>query len=196
MEKIDWIVGWQIWKRILWWNSLENSLNKFNGKKMCGQIGLTHWVKKMGGKNWVRKLWEKIVGKIVWKIVWNHWWENCTLYVVQCTVYIVQCTVYSLQCSVYNIQQSSAPQFVEGVPVFLSLGSKTFGKAPALPHPSRRFQSSCRGPRNGVKFGCRGPQNVVKFGCWGPWNGAKFQSWKNENWILWDFLKSKFFLNI
>ena len=47
--------------------------------------------------------------------------------------------------------------------MFLSLGSETFYQAPALPHPSRGLQSSCRGPRNGVKFGCRGPRNGVKF---------------------------------
>ena len=44
------------------------------------------------------------------------------------------------------------------------------------PGMARRIYSlsSCRGHRNGVKFGCRGHRNGVKFGCRGHWNGVKF----------------------
>ena len=73
-----------------------------------------------------------------------------------------------------ELPASSAPDFVKGSPVFLSLWTETFCQASALPHPSRGLKSSCRGPLNGVKFGCRGPQNGVKFGFRGPRNEVKF----------------------
>ena len=67
-----------------------------------------------------QRLSEKMGGKIV----------QCILYSVQCTVYseCVQRTEYSVQCTL---------KFIEGAPVFLSLGSETFCQAPAVPHPSR-----------------------------------------------------------
>ena len=43
------------------------------------------------------------------------------------------------QCTIYS--KSSAPQFIEGAPVFLSLGSKTFCQAPAMALLSSKSRS-------------------------------------------------------
>ena len=48
--------------------------------------------------------------------------------------------VYSVQYTLYNIQYGSDPKFAVGAPVFLSLGSGTICRAPALPHPSKRLK--------------------------------------------------------
>ena len=74
---------WQIWRKTLWINGLENSLKKYKGK-----IGLKNLVKK-----WVEKLGARIVWKNCVKKCLNC--GNCTVFSVNCTMYSVQCTVYS-----------------------------------------------------------------------------------------------------
>ena len=78
------------------------------------------------------------------KLGWEKRWKNYVEHLVDKLCWweklggkSVQCTVYSIQCRVYTVKYGSDPQFVEGAPVFLSLGSGTICTAPALPHPSR-----------------------------------------------------------
>ena len=81
VEKIGWIVGWQIWKIILWINGLE-IVWKSLVEKLGGKIGLKNCVNKMGAKIGCKHCVEKLCEKIVWK----NGWGICTVYIEQSTL--------------------------------------------------------------------------------------------------------------
>ena len=141
MENLGGKLGGQIW----WNNQVENQVGKLGGRlvgKIVWKNWVENWVDKLGGKNQVENLggkirWknqvEKLGGKIMWKNQVENWLENW-VDILGGKLF----TVYSVHGKVYNIQQSSAPQFVKGSPVFLSMMSGAFLPGSCFASPLQR----------------------------------------------------------